>query len=263
MRKHLVLVLAVGAAAALGGCVDVEESVSLRRDLSGTADFSMTVDLEPMFAFQAGMQHRMLGKAGDPTAAEIDQARKESLEGLNKDPTRKQQETAAAKAQLEQGLPPGVRLLSNSFDLQGTKVVLRCQFGFVDVQRLAKVKWFEGRWERPGQNPWSYPFATLQLVDEGRTLLVTVSGAAAEARLQETAAEGAPRLEAGPPATPEMSKALAGAFKTARFAFRLDSPFEVVETNAIRRDGRTLYWEVTAADPNAKVPQTLTARLEK
>jgi hypothetical protein len=261
MKKHLVLALAAGAAAAaLAGCFNVEQSVSLRRDLSGTANFSMTVDLEPMIALMAGMQHSMSGKAGDPTPAELEQARKEFLEQQKKeDPAKKRQETAEQKAQFEKSLPPGVQLLSSSVDDQGTKIAVRCQFGFDDVRKLAKIKMPEkgGGGQQPGQNPWADPFATLQVVDEGPTLLVTVGGADPSARLQEQAAKG------GASANPEMAKALEGAFKNARFAFRLDSPFEVVETNATRRDGRTLYWEVTAADPNAKLPQTLTARLKK
>src|SRR5258708_14192210 len=75
MKKSLILGMAAGAAGlALAGCFDVEQSVSLRRDLSGTAGFNMTVDLEPMIAFMAGMQHSMAGKPGDPTPAEIQAA---------------------------------------------------------------------------------------------------------------------------------------------------------------------------------------------
>jgi hypothetical protein len=259
MKKYLVLMLAAGVVAPLAGCFDVEQSVSLQRDLSGTATFNMTVDLEPIIVFMAGMQHGMSGKEGDLTPAEIEAARKSFLEQQKQqDPAKKLQETAAEKAQLEQSLPPGVKLLSSSLDDQGTKVTVHCQFGFDDVRTLAKIKLPEksGAGE-PAQNPFSDPFSGLQVVDEGPTLLVTIGGADPSARLQEQAAKG------GAPATPETSKALADAFKRARFAFRLDSPFEVVESNANRRDGRTLIWEVSAADPNAKMPQTLTARLKK
>src|SRR5258708_36934206 len=77
MKKSLILGMAAGAAGlALAGCFDVEQSVSLRRDLSRTAGFNMTVDLEPMIAFMAGMQHSMAGKPGDPTSAEIEADRK-------------------------------------------------------------------------------------------------------------------------------------------------------------------------------------------
>lgn len=260
MKKHLALMLAAAVGVALAGCFDVEQSVSLQRDLSGTATFNMTVDLEPVIVFMAGMQHSMSGKEGDPTPAEIEQARKSFLEQQKQqDPAKKLQETAAEKAQLEQSLPPGVKLLASSLDDQGTKVTVHCQFGFDDVRKLAKIKLPEksGGGDQPGQNPFSDPFSGLQVVDEGATLLVTIGGADPAARLQEQAAKG------GAAATPETSKALAEAFKSARFAFRLDSPFEVVESNATRRDGRALIWEVSAADPNAKMPHTLTARLRK
>ncbi|HLX06480.1 MAG TPA: hypothetical protein VKY89_01320 [Thermoanaerobaculia bacterium] len=259
MKRHLVLTLAaVAAAIALVGCFDVEQSVSLQRDLSGTASFSMTIDLEPMIVFMVSMQHSMSGKEGEPTPAEIDQARKSFLEQQKKDPAKQKQETAAQQAQLEQTLPAGVKLLSSSVEDHGTKVAVRCQFGFDDVRKLAKIKLPEkGGAGQPGKNPFSDPFSSLQITDEGPTLLLTIGGGSPAARLQEQAAKD------GAAATPEMSKALEGAFKGARFAFRLDSPFEVVETNATRRDGRTLYWEVRATDPNATLPQTLTARLKK
>ncbi|HEV3076962.1 MAG TPA: hypothetical protein VHB47_21245, partial [Thermoanaerobaculia bacterium] len=78
MKKSLILGMAAGAAGVvLAGCFDVEQSVSLKRDLSGTAGFNMTVDLEPMIAFMASMQHSMEGKPGDPTPAEIEAARRD------------------------------------------------------------------------------------------------------------------------------------------------------------------------------------------
>ncbi|HVR08840.1 MAG TPA: hypothetical protein VMW75_12400, partial [Thermoanaerobaculia bacterium] len=111
MKKRLVQTMAAGAVAglALGGCFDVEQSVSLRRDLSGTAGFNMTVDLEPMIAFMAAMQHSMSGKAGDPTPEELEAARKDFLaKQKSEDPAKKQQDVAAQKAQLEKNMPPGL-----------------------------------------------------------------------------------------------------------------------------------------------------------
>jgi hypothetical protein len=92
-------------------------------------------------------------------------------------------------------------------------------------------------------------------------VLVTLGSVNPAARLQEQVGQAGMAGKDG--GNPEMTKAFAAAFKGARFAFRLESPFEVVETNATRRDGHTLYWEVKAADPDVKMPPTLMARLKK
>jgi hypothetical protein len=259
MKRSLVLTMAAGAVGvALLGCFDVEQSVSLRRDLSGTAGFNMTVDLEPMILFMAGMQHSMAGKPGDPTPEEIEAARKDFLaKQKNEEPAKKQQDLASEKAQLEKSLPPGIKLLASSFEDQGTKVSARFQVGFDDVRKLAQIKLPEkGGQEKSGSNPYEDPFSQLKVVDEGPTLLVTFGSVNPAARVKEQAGSDTSQ-------NPEMTKAIETAFKNARFAFRLETPFEVVETNATRRDGRTLYWEIRAADPNAKMPQTLMARFKK
>jgi hypothetical protein len=262
MKRSMFLKLAGCAAALLlAGCFDVEQTISLQRDLSGKAGFRMTVDLEPMVVIMAGMQHSMSGKTGEPTPAEIEQARKEFLEQQKKDaPAAKQQEHAEQKAKLEQSLPPGVKLLSSSIDEQGLKIVVRFEFGFDDVRKLTRIKMPEksGEGSGPAKNPYQEPFAGLKVVDEGSTLLVTLGGVDPASPLKNQDAKGAPGAE-----SPEMQKALAAAFQNARFAFKLDSPLQVVETNATRRDGHTLYWEIRASDPGAGLPQTLMARLKK
>jgi hypothetical protein len=260
MRKSLMLVLAAGAAAALAGCFDVEQSVSLRRDLSGRAAVHMTIDFEPMMMIMAAMQHSMSGKTGDPTPAEVDEVRRGFLEKRKaEDPAKKRQEQAEQKAQLERSLPPGVRLVSSSVEDQGTKMVARFEFEYDDVRKLSQLKLPEkGGQAQPGQNPFADPFASLKVVDEGPTLLVTMGGGDPAARLRQEA-----QKDPGAGANPEMAKAFEGAFKNARLAFKLDSPFDVVDTNATRREGRSLYWEIRASDPNAKMLQVLTARLKK
>jgi hypothetical protein len=263
MRKSMVLALAcAGASLPLLGCFDVEQRVALQRDLSGKASFNMTVDFEPMVELMAGMQHSMSGKPGEVTPAEIAQARKEFLEQQKKkqggEAAAKKEEYVAKKAELEKTLPPGIQLLSASVEDQGLKMVARFEFAFKDVRQLAQIKLPEkGGDEQSGQNPYGEPFSRLKVVDEGPTLLVTLEGADPAARMKDQGDKS------GAAQSPEMQKAFATAFKNARFAFRLDSPFEVIETNATRRDGRSLYWEIKASDPNASLPQTLTARLKK
>jgi hypothetical protein len=240
------------------GCFDVEQSVSLRRDLSGTAGFNMTVDLEPMIVFMAGMQHSMSGNPGAPTAEEIAAARRDFLQKQqSEDAAKKRQDLAVQKEELQKSMPPGLQLLSASFEDHGTKVSAQFQVGFDDVRKLAQIKLPDKSGQgQPGLNPYEDPFSQLKVVDEGPTVLVTLGSVNPAARMQERAGADAAQ-------NPEMAKAIEAAFKNARFAFRLDTPFDVVETNATRREGHTLYWEIRAADPSATMPQTLMARFKK
>jgi hypothetical protein len=257
-KKSLVLTLAGAAAAVLlAGCFDVEESVSLQRDLSGKAGFKMTVDLEPMVAFMAAMGHSMSGQPGEPTPAELEKARKDFLEHQKQEePAKKQEDFAAKKAELEKALPPGIKLLSAAVDDQGLRVVAHFEFGFDDVRKLAQIKMPEKAGEeKKGQNPYDDPFSGLKVVDEGPTVLVTFSGVDPKTRLQDRVGKEAP--------SPDMQKQFAAAFGKARFAFRLDTPFQVFETNATRREGHTLYWEIKASDANPQLPSTLMARFKK
>ena len=261
MNRSRVLASVAGAAALLlGGCIDVEQSLVLRRDLSGIAGFSMTVDLEPMMVFMAGMQRELTGKTGDPAPEEIDAVRKSFLDQRQaEDPGKKQQEVASQKEQLAMSLPEGIQLLSATIEEKGTKMSTQLQFGFDDVAKLAQVRLPEKGGEgRPGANPYADPFSSLKVVDEGPTLLVTLGRVDATARILEQA--GTPGKDG---ARPELPKAVETALQSMRFAFRLETPFQVAETNATRRDGNTLYWEIKASDAKAEAPPTMTARLRK
>jgi hypothetical protein len=249
-------------ACTLAGCFDVQESVSLGRDLSGKAGFSMTVDMEPMLQMMAEMQHGMSGQTGPVTPEEMAKIRRDFLakQKTEADPAKEQAETAARKAQLGQQLPAGVKLLSASVENQELKVVVRMEFGFDDIRKLAQIDLPQDDKAvaaGPGKNPYSQPFSGLKVTDEGSTLLVTMSGADPASRVAQQNGPG--------PVDAATQQQIAAVLKNARFAFSLASPFEVVTTNATRRDGHTLYWELKLSDAaaGAKLPDTLMARLKK
>jgi hypothetical protein len=81
---------------------------------------------------------------------------------------------------------------------------------------------------QPARNPYADPFARLIVVDEGPTLLVTMSGADPAARMQRW------RLDdpAVAGANPEQVQIMEGMLKGARLAFKLESPFAVVDAVA-------------------------------
>lgn len=219
----------------LSGCFDVEQTMTLERDLSGKAGFSMHVDMEPMMLFMVRMQREMAGQTGEPTKAEIDKARAEFL-ASGKKATAK----PPSKAEIEKQLPPGVKLLDSAFQDEGTKVGARFLFGFDNVSKLSQIKLSskkegeEGQGP-PSQNPADSPFGGLQVKDEGGTILVT-SEAMNPVADQTAQAEGMDL-------SPEMKKQVEDALKGVRVAFKIDAPFEVLEHNATRKEGSTLVWE--------------------
>ena len=234
IRRFALLALVV-AATLLAGCFDIEQSMSLQKDLSGTAGFSMTVNFEPMALMMLRMQREMAGTKGDPTPAEIEKAKNEFLASKkDKSPA---EDFKAKRAEFEKSLPPGVQLLDGGAEDQGLKMRAHFKFRFDNVAKLGQIRFTKDEAEQqPGpKNPYDEPFAGIKVKDEGKTVLLT--SAAVDPLKKQQEEKGGPEL------TPEMKQQMAEAFKGFRVAFKLDTPMEVVESNATRRDGHTLYWE--------------------
>jgi hypothetical protein len=233
-RKMVALGLAVCLLPA-AGCFDVEQAMTLQKDLSGKAAFSMTVNMEPMVLFMVRMQREMAGQKGEPTPAEIDMARKEFLASRKTEETK---DPEKEKAELVKSLPPGVKLLDSSMKEDGLKIAANFVFGFDHISKLSQIHFpkKDSEQAQPGaKNPFDEPFAGLKVTDEGKTLLLTTEAVnpAAEQKSQT----------AGMDLSPEMKKQMEDAFKGLRVAFKIDAPFEVLESNATRKEGRTLIWE--------------------
>jgi len=247
MRTHRPLVpaalLSLLGALVLTGCFDIEESVDLQRDLSGQAGFNATVDLGAMVVPMLMMQRGMEGKTGDPTPAEIAAARQQMIaqqktkksEGAGGPPKREE---------IEKSLPPGVRLLDAGVDdQQDLKIRAHFRFAFDDLAKLAQIREPKKGGEAPGPGKptlLDQPFAGLKLVDEGKTLLLSteLGNPVADAGSQAGGGDAKP--------SPEAQKTVDQIFQGLRLRFRLTAPFEVVDTNATRRDGKTLVWDYDA-----------------
>jgi hypothetical protein len=247
MRKRMV---AAGLAVCLpvvAGCFDVEQAMKLKKDLSGEAGFSMTVDMEPMVLFMLRMQREMAEQKGEPTAAEIEKAKQEFLASrkteTKEDPTR--------KAELEKSLPAGVKLLDGSVKEDGLKIIARFNFGFDHVSKLAQIQFpsKDGQDQPGAKNPFDSPFSGLQVKDEGDTLLLTMEATNPAAEQKEQTAEM--------DLSPEAKKQMEEAFKGLRIAFKIDAPFQVVEHNATRRNGQTLLWESNLKSLEKMTPEQL------
>ncbi len=247
------------AAAALGalglvttGCFDIEQTLNLEKDLSGKAGFTMKVDMEPMVGFMTRMQREMAGKTGEPTKEELAETRKQ-LVASKKSETKT--DFTKEKADLEKQLPPGVKLLDSSFKEGDLNIAANFLFGFDNVSKLSQIK-FPKKAEEPSEgspgpgteNPVESPFDGLKVVDEGSTILVTSPAQNPVAEQKEEASEMM---------SPDSKKQMEDLFKGLRVAFKITAPFEVVEHNAHRKEGKTLIWEYNIKTFESMTPEQL------
>lgn len=244
--RRIAASLLVIAAVTLTGCLDVEQTLTLEKDLSGKAGFSMKVNLEPMAFFMAKLQHQMSGQEGEPTAAEIEKVRQEMLASKKTEP----RDPKAEQAELRKSLPPGVQLLESKVEDKGLGMDVHLAFAFDHASKLGLIRLPKSEGgaaepaapaaEGPGapgpKNPFDEPFGDLQITDEGKTLLLT-------SKAVNPMAEQQSEMGAGGEVPPEMQKQVEEMFKGLRIAYKIQAPFEVVETNATRREGKTLIWE--------------------
>jgi hypothetical protein len=252
MSKRLLAVCVGLFLPLLGGCFDVEQALTLEKDMSGKATFSMKVDMEPMVLFMLRMQRQMAGTTGEPTAAEIEKAKQDFLASKTAETTESPKEKLA---EVEENLPPGVKLLDSSMTDDGLEVAARFVFGFDHLSKLTAIELSkkdegEQEGEQPGpKNPFDQPFAGLQLKDEGKTFVLIGEAINPAAEQKEQTADM--------DLSPEMKKQMEDAFDGLRVAFKIDAPFEVVETNATRREGRTLIWEYDLESMEKMTPEQL------
>ena len=231
IRSLCAAVLAISTFA-LSGCIDIEQSLQLDKNLSGKAGFAMKFDLEGMVNMMAMLKRGMEGKEGMPSAAEIEAMKTEMLSS-GKTTTRGDFETD--RAELEKSLPAGVKLLGASFQEDGLKIGANLSFSFDHVSKLAQIDLPGKKSESAlGQNPVDAPFGGLQVVDEGASLLIT-------SPVENPAGDQQSQMPPG--ADPETMKQVEQLLKGLRVAFKISAPFDVIEHNAHRKEGTTLVWE--------------------
>lgn len=252
MRKIATLLALVCASSLATGCFDIEQSLTLNKDMSGKAGFKMGVDMEPMVEFMAQMGRGMSGQEGPPTAADIEKAKKDFLtKKKTKDDTPSPEQI---KADAKKQLPKGVELLDASVKDEGMKIGVNMLFGFDKVEKLSQIniKSKKGGAGKEGddapqggggpgpKNPAESPFGNLVVKDEGKTILITskpMNPASDVMGGEEGGEKGGPEPDA------ETKAMIEKAFKNFRVAFKITAPFEVVESNATRKEGSTLIWE--------------------
>lgn len=226
------------------GCFDVEETLTLERDLSGRAGFAMGIDFEPMILLMAQFKRGFEGKEGPPSAAELAEAQRDFLDKKSDDKTKL--DTQSLKADMKKELPKGIELLDAGVEDNGLRLKVHFLVGFDKLEKLTALKVPDKKKsDAPADgpsgpsNPFDSPFGDLSMVDEGKTLLLTTKP---KNVIEETQKEAPPNLEGDDKAMFDRM------FKNLRFYYRIEAPFEVVEHNATRVEGKALIWEFTAKD---------------
>jgi len=216
----------------LTGCFEIEQSISLEKNLSGTADFHLGVDLEPMVVVMAQFAKEMEGKSGPLTAAELAKAKAE----FKKSSTGKS-DAPPTRAEVQKDLPEGVKLLDYKTTERDFGISSDFKFGFTRLDKLVNVKLPSKEGGDPTQkNVVESPFEGLELIEQGDTITIQTKPQN-PAESIEKEAENAPKLDAA------TEKLVRDAFGKMRVVYRISAPFTVVSHNATRKEGNTLVWE--------------------
>jgi hypothetical protein len=200
------------------------------------------------------MQRQMAGAEGEPTPEEIAKAKEDFLASKKQDAPPSPE---VQRATVEKALPPGVKLLDVDLKDEGFKLAAHMSFAFDDVRKLQEIKLpddlkaqkekAEGDPPKPaGKNPFANPFDGLQITDEGSTPLLTT---------QPNDPMAATTEQLGGELTPEMKKQIEDAFQGLHVVWKIETPFEVLESNATRREGKTLIWEYDIKTFETMTPQ--------
>jgi len=237
-RTRTILVAALFALFATG-CFEVEQSINLNRDMSGTANFKLGIDMEPMVIIMAKVQKEMGGDKSPLTKAEIAAAKAD----FKKSEKKSTETPSDPRKQAEGGLPPGVKLLDASVTEKEFGVTTNMKFAFDKLSNLVGVKL--GTKKEAGGPPdptkssvIDSPFQGLEVSETAKTISIhTKPQNPAEKVKSQTNAEGGPKMD------PETEKMMNDAFKNLRVAWKITAPFEVASSNATRREGNTLIWE--------------------
>jgi hypothetical protein len=221
------------------GCFEVEQSIELKKDLSGTANFKLGVDMEPMVMIMAKVQKEMSGDKSPLTKAELAAAKADFKKNEKKSSTTEKEDP---RKQAEGGLPPGVKLLDVKVDEKEFGVTTNMQFAFDKLSSLVGVKLGtkkegEGPADPTRKSILDTPFEGLEVSETASTISIRTKPQNPAEKVKNQASEQGPKMDA------DTEKMMNDAFKNLRVAWKITAPFEVVSSNATRKEGKTLIWE--------------------
>jgi len=220
------------ACVALAACIDLEKSVTLEKDLSGRASYSLAIDVDQAarLSLESGGGRYSRGEA--PSKAVLKEAKKRLLHPGG-DPADDPFDFDFQLRSLEKRAPKGVTIRERkTWDRNPYRgMSFGCAFDrLAELADLAFPSVLGPQLDKP--------FGDLRVVDEGGTLLVSD-----EVVTLFDVRDGKPASPNGPLDW----KQAEGRFAGYRFAFKLTSPLPVVDSNATRHAGDTSTWEVDLA----------------
>lgn len=234
MKKTIVALLTLILTA---GCFEIDQTINLEKDLSGTADFHLGIDLEPMVVIMAQFAREMEGKEGPITEAELAKARAD----FKKSSTTKGEGDEMSRDEVAKELPEGVRLLDFKTTERDFGIVSDFKFAFDHIDRLVGVKLpSKGKDDPTKKNVVDSPFEGLELIEKGDTITLRTKPINPQEAVQKETAE-APKMDA------DTEKLVKDAFGKMRVSYRITAPFTIVSHNATRKQGNTLIWEFDMA----------------
>jgi hypothetical protein len=237
IRTRAILVAALLALCSTG-CFEIEQSIDLKKDMSGTANFKLGIDMEPMVLIMAKVQKEMGGDKSPLTKAEIAAAKAD----FKKNQKKTTSTTEDPRKEAEGGLPPGVKLLDVSVDEKEFGMTTNMKFAFDKISSLVGVKLNKKQGAEGGGDPTKKsvidsPFQGLEMSETANTITIRSKPQNPAEKVKAEASEQGPKPDA------ETEKMMNDAFKNMRVAWKITAPFDVVSSNATRKEGKTLIWE--------------------
>jgi len=237
MRRSVFVVL---LCVFLTGCFEIEQNITLDKNLSGTADFHLGIDMEPMVVIMAQVGRQMEGKKGPMTAAELKKAKDDFKKGMTKkEKTEPPPTLAQMQKEMAKDMPKGIKLLGFTASEKEFGMATDMKFGFDRLSNLVGVKLPQKEGGDPTQkNVMDTPFQGLEVIEKGNLITIQTKPTNPASKVEEQAKESG-----GPKIDPETEKMMKDAFSKLRVVYRLTAPFTIVSHNATRKEGNTLIWE--------------------
>ena len=267
-RRLLFGAVCLLAATLTSGCLDMEQSIVINKDLTGRAGFKMSMNLEPLLAQMV----QMMGGAG--AAAPPPEAMEQIKQGVMTQFSSGMIDVEALKG----SLPAGVTVVEAVQKVDGMTMVLNFSFAYTDIRKLPEIAMKPRAGMGGAESKPIKPFEDLEFRDEGATLVIAtktppppVAGADPQADAAKAAGIASLADMLNEPGTKEMIAGLGDAIKGLRVAIRIETPLTVIEHNAPAKVGAAMVWEqkidslnpVPGAKPLDLKPMTVLVKIKK
>jgi hypothetical protein len=235
MKK--ILALAFAATLSVSACSQIEYSIALEEDLSGTAALDMSIDMEQMAYVLASMTKAFTGDTMPVSDEELASARDELMAEMDKDDWDEEDALQSAR----EDMPDGVEMIEFSNSRDGMKQRFSVRLAFDHISKLNEVAIdpddATGA-EGGAAGADTQPFGGLEVVEEGNTIVLR----------NDPLDPIADQVEDASGQMPGMEGMLESALAEFSVVFRIEAPFDVVEHNATRQEGNALIWEYDASN---------------